>query len=77
MAKEIVKPYELYSKVYDHSKSESCLFLEKLSNLYGLRIFSILDLACGTGSLIRELMDSGKVERAVGLDITMLENRVK
>ncbi len=70
----MVRPYEIYSKIYDPKErlpeSPILPYLDTLFNRYGLRTNSVLDLACGSGLHLKQLMDTRRSERVVGLDIS-------
>ncbi len=70
----MVRPYKIYSEIYNPKERlpESPIFpyLDTLSNRYGLRTDSVLDLACGSGLHLKQLMDTGRSERVVGLDVS-------
>lgn len=70
----MVRPYKIYSRIYDPKErfpeSPILPYLDTLSNRYGLRTNSVLDLACGSGLYLKQLMDTRRSERVVGLDIS-------
>lgn len=72
-----MKPYTLFSRIYDEAWSGFSAgyipFLKTLGERHPFSMNAILDLACGTGSLVFLL--ASKAERVVGLDLSaeMLE----
>jgi len=70
----MVRPYEIYSEIYDPEErlpeSPILSYLDALSNRYDLRTNSVLDLACGSGLDLKQLMDTRRSERVVCLDIS-------
>jgi len=70
----VVRPYEIYSKIYDPKEglpeSPILSYLDTLSSRYGLKTNSVLDLACGSGLHLKQLLDTRRSRRVVGLDIS-------
>ena len=68
----MTRPYELLATIYDEYwgkfSEDYVLFLADLKTRHTVKLSSVIDLACGTGSLMLAL--SGDAERLVGLDIS-------
>lgn len=73
--KEKLKPYKLFSEIYDdvYFKRKTHPFfsvLKKTISQNDAKPHSVLDLACGTGWLLRELQESVYPGYMAGLDIS-------
>jgi len=72
--KASLKPYEMLSRIYEPkeslARSPQLSYLDTLATKCRLSLDCVLDLACGTGRLLRQLSDTSRSKRVVGLDIS-------
>ena len=65
----MIKPYERLSKVYDFGwadfSKQYIVLINELFSEHGITQATILDIACGTGTLAIELAQSGHVVRGI------------